>query len=51
MYKYYNANALNKYDNDCVTDDFIERIKMVAQNGFEFNPYMNIAWFDEIAWF
>ena len=39
------------HDNDCITDTFIERAKQVAQMGYKFNPYMSIAWCDEIDWF
>ena len=41
----------DKWNNDCITDDFIERIKIVAGNGYEFNPYMSIAWMDKLDWF
>ena len=39
------------WGNDCIPDDFIERIKICSANGYEFNPYMSIAWFDNIDWF
>ena len=41
----------DKWENHCITDDFIERIKQVAQTGYTFNPYIQIAWFNEIDWF
>ena len=41
----------DNYDNDCVTDSFIERIKEVAQNGYVFNPCMSINCINKIDWF
>ena len=35
---------LDEYENDCVTDSFLERIKELAQNGYEFNPYLSSAY-------
>ena len=39
------------WNNDCVTDTFLDRIKQVAQMGYVFNPYMSIAWCNKIDWF
>lgn len=41
----------DKYGNDCIPDEILQRIKDVANMGYTFNPYLSITWCDIIEWF
>ena len=41
----------DKHNNDCIPDDFLQRVKDIANMGYIFNPYMSITYCDIIEWF
>lgn len=41
----------DEHNNDCIPDEFLSRIKDVANMGYTFNPYMSITWCDMVDWF